>query len=148
MQTEERVRALVRKAYWEDDINCARAMLRCLGGLTGIEIAPQTMRAAIGLHGAGGFRAQCGLVEGMLMFLGLHLSGEGKSEGEIASRCCTFAEGFSARFSSLQCRDLRPGGFREDDPPHACEELTVQAVLFALGFLDGISGNGGEKGSL
>ena len=39
----------------------------CLGELLGFHIEEQTYAAAVGMHGAGGFRAQCGLVEGALM---------------------------------------------------------------------------------
>ncbi len=64
----------VHELYWGSNVNCARTSLICLGDLFGVEIADQTLRAAIGLHGAGGFRAQCGLVEGPLMFIGLYFS--------------------------------------------------------------------------
>jgi len=32
---------------------------------------PQLLDAAVGMHGAGKYGAQCGLVEGSLMFIGL-----------------------------------------------------------------------------
>ena len=58
----------VHDLYWNSNINCARAMLACLGEAFGVTVAPQTFHAAVGMHGAGRFRAQCGLVEGALMF--------------------------------------------------------------------------------
>ncbi|RAZ93244.1 redox-active protein, partial [Klebsiella oxytoca] len=51
----------VHDLYWKEDINCARTALVCLSELFEITIEPQTIRSAVGLHGAGGYRAQCGL---------------------------------------------------------------------------------------
>lgn len=67
----------VHELYWDCDVNCARTMLICLGELFGVTYEPQTLNAAVGLHGAGGYRAQCGLVEGSLMFAGVYLNGLG-----------------------------------------------------------------------
>lgn len=39
-------------------------------------------------------------------------------------------------FGSLSCYDLRPNGFSENDPPHVCERLTVNAIEFAREFTD------------
>lgn len=52
----------VHDLYWKDDINCARTILICLSELFDIFLEQQIIFSAIGLHGAGGFRAQCGLV--------------------------------------------------------------------------------------
>ena len=69
MQTiEEHVHHL----YWDYDINCARTMLMYLARYFKIPLNDQTLQAAIGMHGGGGFGAQCGLVEGALMFLGIY----------------------------------------------------------------------------
>ncbi len=57
----EHIREMVHELYWKEDINCARTMLTCLGNLFQITYDPQVLPSAIGLHGAGGFRAQCGL---------------------------------------------------------------------------------------
>lgn len=129
----------VHKLYWEQDINCARTMLICLADCFGIELQEQTMASATGLHGAGGYRAQCGLVEGALMFLGVYFHGKGKSDDEIAGICFMLAERFENEFGSLRCFNLRPGGFRTDDPPHACEGLTGRAIEFVCGFIEDIS---------
>ena len=131
VQIDERVHQL----YWEDDINCARTMLICLSELYGIELEDQTISAAIGLHGAGGFRAQCGLVEGCLMFIGIYGRLRGKTEKEIASLCYEYAESFEGKFGSLRCFDLRKNGFTPNDPPHMCEKLTCNAIDFAYNFI-------------
>ncbi|MDR2947414.1 MAG: C-GCAxxG-C-C family protein [Candidatus Adiutrix sp.] len=128
----------VRHAYWDLDINCARTALTCLGDIFQFPISQQTMAAAIGLHGAGGYRAQCGLVEGALMFIGMYLADKGRADAAIAETCYQFAEQFTGRFGSLRCFDLRPNGFSDNDPPHACEALTVSGVGFMYDFLAGI----------
>lgn len=121
----------VHELYWKQNVNCARTMLICLGDLFDMSIDKQTLEAAIGMHGAGGFRAQCGLVEGGLMFIGIYYSHLGIPEEEIIYACYAYAEAFQKKFGSLGCYDLRPDGFSADDPPHLCEELTCEALLFA-----------------
>lgn len=129
------IKERVHELYWKQDINCARTMLICLCELFDIDIEKQTLNSAIGLHGAGGFRAQCGLVEGALMFIGIYFSDKGKTEADIASICYQYADEFTKRFGSLKCYDLRPDGFSENDPPHACEEITGVAIEFTKEFI-------------
>jgi C_GCAxxG_C_C family probable redox protein len=133
---KELIRERVHHFYWDLDINCARTTLSCLSELMDLPVDSQIMQAAIGLHGAGGFRAQCGLVEGSLLFMGIFFSQKGKSDLEIANICYQFAEEFTEKFLSLRCYDLRPNGFQEDDPPHACEELTCNAIEFIYNFIN------------
>ncbi|NLU45040.1 MAG: C_GCAxxG_C_C family protein [Acholeplasmataceae bacterium] len=130
-----KIKERVHELYWKHDINCARTMLICLCELFDIDIEKQTLNSAIGLHGAGGFRAQCGLVEGALMFIGIYFSDKGKTEANIASICYQYAYEFTQRFGSLKCYDLRPNGFSENDPPHACEEITGVAIEFTKEFI-------------
>ena len=125
----------VHELYWDKDMNCARTSIICLSELFEITIEPQTVWSAIGLHGAGGYRAQCGLVEGTLMFIGIYLHILGKTEAEIVSDCYNFASAFEKRFGSLRCLELRPTGFSENDPPHMCENLTCSAIEFAYQYL-------------
>ncbi|RAZ94424.1 redox-active protein, partial [Klebsiella oxytoca] len=73
----------VHELYWEKDMNCARTTLLCLSELFEVAIEPQIMWSAVGLHGAGGYRAQCGLVEGTLMFIGIYFHRLGKTESEM-----------------------------------------------------------------
>ncbi|MGX8719154.1 MAG: C-GCAxxG-C-C family (seleno)protein [Desulfovibrio sp.] len=126
----------VHGLYFDKDYNCARTMLICLCESRGIGLAQQTLDAAIGMHGAGRFRAQCGLVEGTLMALGVCGTAQGLAPKEISALCFAFAGDFTRRFGSILCRDLRPGGFQPSDPPHACEPLTCAAVAFAAAFLE------------
>ena len=125
----------VHELYWKNDINCARTALICLGELFETSVEPQTVWAAVGLHGAGGYRAQCGLVEGTLMFIGIYLHVLGKTEDEIVSACYNFASAFDKAFGSLRCFELRPTGFSESDPPHMCEGLTCNGIEFPYQYI-------------
>lgn len=129
------IRERVHELYWKHDINCARTALTCLCELFQVNLEEQTLNAAIGLHGAGGYRAQCGLVEGTLMFIGIYFSQKGKSDSDIATICYQYADDFSEKYKSLRCYDLRPNGFNENDPPHACEKFTVEAIEFSSNFI-------------
>jgi len=88
------------------------------------------------MHGTGGYRAQCGLVEGTLLFLGVVGAEKDVEEEEIITACCDFGREFEELFSSLQCRTLRPGGFNEDDPPHLCLDLACRSTQFSIDFVE------------
>jgi len=107
-------------------------MLRVLGAVTGQTIHEQVFAAATGMHGAGRYGAQCGLVEGGLMFLGVWGREMGRSEAWVAETCNAYAQGFERRFGSLLCRELRPQGFIDGQPPHMCEGLSVDAASWAV----------------
>ena len=120
---------------YDYNLNCAQTTLMCLGSFFHIEISKQVFDAAVGLDGAGRFGAQCGLVEGAIMFLGIYLSQKNFSADEIEKTCSQFASEFKAKFGSLECSKLRPQGFNKNDPPHLCESLTVNAIIFDYSFL-------------
>jgi hypothetical protein len=142
---ETLVRDRVHEYYWACDWKCAVTTLRVLAEVFGLPLSDQVLDAALGMHGAGGYRAQCGLVEGALMFVGVVAKAEGLSDDVIVQACYNYAEQFELRFGSLLCRELRPEGFKPDNPPHLCEELTRDAVLFDVSFvsdlLEGVFSN-------
>lgn len=126
----------IKQYYWHEDLNCATVMLKILAEQHDIELSPQVIDSASGLHGAGKYGAQCGLVEGTLLFLGIYGRSEKRSDAEVIQRCNQFASQFEEHFSSLLCRELRPEGFSADLPPHLCEQLTCEAVEFSIRFVD------------
>ncbi len=136
----EWIRGRVRGLYWDEGVNCAGTALACLSELFGVALEPQMRWSAVGMHGAGGYRAQCGLVEGALMFTGIYLHTLGKTDAEIAAACYRFASAFEETFGSLRCLELRPSGFSENDPPHLCEGLTCRAIGFACHYIQEITG--------
>ena len=135
LDIREWVAGEVRRHYWQENDNCARTVLAILAELGGRTIHPQVAAAATGLHGAGGFGAQCGLVEGGLMYIGIAGAERGLSDEEIGDLCREFAAGFTATLGSLVCRELRPEGFGPEVPLHACEPRSVDAAMFAVGFM-------------
>ncbi|HEY60963.1 MAG TPA: C_GCAxxG_C_C family protein [Anaerolineae bacterium] len=90
------------------------------------------------MHGAGGFGAQCGLVEGTLLFLGIISRAEELPDEDIEKSCQDFARQFEAHFGSLQCKVLRPQGFQPNNPPHFCEEITRDGIVFSIDFFNKI----------
>jgi len=125
----------VHEYYHVQDWNCAVTTLRILAEVFDVDLSPQVLDAALGMYGAGGYRAQCGLVEGALMAIGIIGKTRDLADDTIVSACYEFAEQFEGRFGSLTCRELRPEGFSTDNPPHLCEPLTCEAVLFDIAFV-------------
>ncbi len=125
----------VARCYWNRDLNCTPTSLLILAEAFGVELVDQVLAAAIGMHGAGRYGAQCGLVEGGLLFTGILGRKLGLADSDIEPICHRFAASFEKIFSSLRCSDLRPGGFRADDPPHLCEPLTIRAIAHSIDFL-------------
>ena len=128
MGTQERILEMVHHCYWDNNANCAQTTLHCLEQLTGLPVHPSLYQATVGCHGAAGHGGQCGLIEGATLFLGLYCAAMGKSVEETEEICARYALVFNRNFNSMACSDLRPGGFRADDPPHLCERFTVRAV--------------------
>ena len=135
MNTRELVKVRVHNYYWNHDINCAETTLRICAEKFGIEVHEQVIAAAEGMHGAGEYGAQCGLVEGALMFLGLIGAIREIDEPEVIRACREYAQRFETRFGSLLCKVLRPQGFHPDNPPHLCEQLSCDAVAFSIDFV-------------
>lgn len=135
MQNQTDIKKEVAYFYWKEDINCATTMLRVLSKHFSINLQPHVMDAAVGLHGAGGFGAQCGLVEGGLIFIGIYGKDSCLSNSQIVKHCYAYAKAFEAHFKSLSCKTLRPQGFHPTNPPHLCESLTINAIEFTIDFL-------------
>jgi hypothetical protein len=126
----------VHAYYHLDDLNCVTTTLKILAEKCNLHLAGQVLDAAVGMHGAGGYRAQCGLIEGTLMFFGILGREKGFGDQEIVELCFRYTESFEGHFSSLLCRDLRPEGFGPDQPPHLCERLSCRSVEFSAAFID------------
>jgi C_GCAxxG_C_C family probable redox protein len=124
-------------SYYEI-FNCATIMIKILAEIFEINLCPQVIDSAIGMHGAGKFQAQCGLVEGSLMFIGIFGREQRIIDEIIVSSCYNFANQFQQHFGSLVCRDLRPQGFKPENPPHLCAKLEKKAVAFTAAFIQGI----------
>lgn len=137
-QIKNQIKNQVHQYYYDNDLNCARTSLYILSDIFDVELGSQVKESAVGLHGAGGFRAQCGLVEGALMFIGIYFSSQNIDEETIVSHCYHFGEAFSQEFGSLKCYNLRPQGFNIDDEPHICEDLSWRAICFTYDFIKSV----------
>lgn len=135
MEMEEYIKRRVADSYWRENVNCATTILSILSELHEITLNKQVIHSAIGMHGAGGFRAQCGLVEGALMLIGILGKEKEMSTEAIIDLCYCFAQEFELKFGSLLCKQLRPQGFKPENPPHLCEGLTNQAVTFTAEYV-------------
>jgi hypothetical protein len=134
----EIVKNRVSRSYWEHDRNCATTALSILSELFGIELHSQTIDSALAMHGAGKYGAQCGLVEGALMFMGVWGRHNRLEDRLVIDACRDFAGKFEARFGSLLCRVLRPEGFGRENPPHLCEGITCDAIEFAAMYIENL----------
>ena len=126
----------VHKLYWKDNLNCATTTLKVLGKIFIFKQDSQVINSAIGLNGAGRYGAQCGLVEGVLMSIGIIGRANSLSNEFILDLCYNFAQKFEKEFGSLLCRKLRPQGFSKNNPPNLCEEITKKALLFSVKFIE------------
>mgnify|MGYP001158981088 FL=1 len=110
--------------------------LKLLDEVYQIPLDSQVIEAAYGMNGAGRYGAQCGLVEGMLMFLGIWGKARRISYQETQELCREYAGLFEDTFGSLLCSCLRPeAGASASDPDHPCEELKIKAILLDREFL-------------
>lgn len=134
------VQKRVKYYYWDHDINCAATTLLILSEKFNVQLSEQVIDAATGMHGAGEYGAQCGLVEGTLMFLGIIGRLMGIPDHKIINSCKEFAGNFENKFSSLLCSILRPDGFSENNPSHLCEGLTCRAIGFNIEFVNNFIG--------
>lgn len=135
MKYNDLIEERVHDYYWEKDLNCAATILKTLAEIFEIGLDSQVINSAVGMHGAGKFGAQCGLVGGALMFLGILGSKKVISQKKIINTCYNFANEFQEEYGSLVCRELRPEGFKKDNPPHLCEGITKRAVKFTVNFI-------------
>jgi len=135
----------VARYYWRDDINCATTTLKILAEHFDLPLSDQVIDAAVGMHGAGEYGAQCGLVEGTLMYLGIVGRSRAIPDNDIISACRVYAENFEKRFKSLACATLRPAGFDPRNPPHLCEDLTGRAIVFSVDFIQKFLDAGGTR---
>ncbi|MDD2388300.1 MAG: C-GCAxxG-C-C family protein [Desulfobacterales bacterium] len=134
-ELETMINDRVHDYYWNMDMNCASTTLKILSEIFMISLNRQVKDAATGMHGAGQYGAQCGLVEGALMFIGIIGRAKQIPDQQIIALCRDYARQFEARFHSLICRELRPRGFNPDNPPHLCEPLTRTAIRFDIHFI-------------
>ncbi len=130
------IEKLVHKHYWINNDNCAITTMSILSKYFDFPINQQVYDALIGMNGAGTFGAQCGLVEGTLTFIGIIGKHQDFSNDKIGRLCKDFALKYEIEKKSILCKDLRPQGFSKDNPPHLCENLTVESIKISIDFIE------------
>lgn len=70
------------------------------------------------------------------MFFGILGKEEELSQKEIRSVCNEFADQFQNKFCSLLCEELRPEGFKSENPPHLCDDITKKAVSLSVDIIN------------
>lgn len=128
MKFLELIKRRVGQYYWKDDINCAETTLKVLSEIFEIPLNKQVLNSALALPGAGQCGAQCGIVSGTIMFLGIFGRKNGIDDSTIKEFSKRFTNTFETTFKSVQCSVLRPEGFHPDNPPHICESLTCDGI--------------------
>ncbi|MBP1639601.1 MAG: GCAxxG family protein [Bacteroidetes bacterium] len=136
MKIENYIKEKVHQLYWTENHNCAVTTLKVLSEIFNVELSAQVYSGALGLNGAGNYRAQCGIVEGTLIFIGIIGKQRELSIDQIQKHCYDYAKEFEMRKKSLLCKELRPQGFSKDNPPHLCEKLTVDSLLLSIRFVN------------
>ncbi len=135
MSIDNLVSHRVHDYFWRKDLNCATASLKILAETFQVQLDDQILDAAVGMNGAGEYGAQCGLVEGALMFLGILGRARDLPKQQIVALCRNYTKRFEDHFESLECRVLRPEGFTPENPPHLCERFSCEAIEMAIAFM-------------
>lgn len=122
--------------YHEAHIGCAVATLILLSQIFEVQLEEQVYESAVPMVGAGKYGAQCGILEGTMMFSSIYAKQHGVDNKTIMSMIYKWSEMFEKEMGSLVCKGLRPYPFTpEDAPKHLCEPITVKGVGLAVKFI-------------
>jgi len=133
---ESHVRDRVHHFYHEAGINCSVGTLSLLSDIFDVKLEEQVYDSAVAMHGAGKYGAQCGILEGGIMFISIYAKQNGLKKKDIVPIVYDWAALFEKEMGSLVCRGLRPYPFTaEDAPKHLCEPLTVKGLGLAVNFI-------------
>ncbi|MEZ5360681.1 MAG: C-GCAxxG-C-C family protein [Candidatus Zixiibacteriota bacterium] len=118
------------------DHNCAETVLEMLSEKFDFPLDKQVIYAAAAHNGLGQYRAQCGLITGAVMFIGIVAQSQGRDKDYINAITYGLAEIFDKSFGALDCRTLRPAGFKEDNPPNICKPLAIDALALIIDYIE------------
>jgi hypothetical protein len=136
MTLEQLVAARVENMYHDLDLSCVHTTLRILEEVFDTPIAPETYDASAGMLGGGGcFGGQCGLIQGGIIFISLLCARGGLDEDTLKQHCYDYSALTVKELGSLLCREIRPEGFSDDNPPNLCEPRTVQNITATVRFV-------------
>lgn len=116
--------------------NCAETVLEMLAEKFDFPLSAQVIDSAVGLNGLGQYRAQCGLITAGVMFIGIVAQSQNRDKEYINDICRGLAQAFDKKFGSLDCRMLRPDGFKEENPPNLCKPLATDALTAIIDYIE------------
>lgn len=125
----EQIRQRVQEYFVDGDNNCAMTALKLLSEVFDTPVDPEVVHAANCMPGAGGVGGLCGLVSGVLMFIGVWGGRRGLHRRVLAPVSKGFTEAVQQRFGSDCCRDLKPAD------GNGCAKLAEEMLEFAIGYL-------------
>lgn len=136
MTLEELVTKRVENMYHDLDLSCVHTTLRILSEVFDTGLSQQIYDASAGMLGGGGcYGGQCGLVQGGIMFIGVLSAGQGHDKKTLEKNCFDYSAQADKELGSLLCREIRPEGFADDNPPNLCEPRTVQSIVSTARFV-------------
>jgi C_GCAxxG_C_C family probable redox protein len=110
------------------DNNCAMTVLRVLSEAFQTPVTQQVIDAAQCMPGAGGVDHLCGLISGVLMFVGVWGAQQGLHRQTLRPLTSNFSRAIQERFGSLMCSDLRL--------VEGCGPLAVAFLTFTIPYLE------------
>ncbi len=110
MEQTKWIRQRVNEYFVYGDNNCAMSVLQILGECFDTPINADVVGAAQCMPGAGGAGKLCGLVSGVLMFVGVWGKRQGIHRAQLAPITSRFMDVVQQQFGSTDCDALRRDG--------------------------------------
>lgn len=136
MDIENFIDKQVHENYWEKDLNCATNILMLLSELTDIKLDKQILHSVSGFDGVNPLIAQCGLMSGALMFLGIYGREKNIPNSQLKSYSYDYSKYFQRKFGDTGCNSLNGKNSSLNLSPFSCEILTKDVVKFTFDFIN------------
>lgn len=97
------------KAYYQQDYNCAEAMLRAINEAWALRLSDESLRLAAGFGGGMGREDACGAMTGAVMGLSrLLVKDRAHATPDFGALCARWVDSFTRDLGSSLCADLKP----------------------------------------
>lgn len=126
------LKELAREYFITQNLNCGLTMMHCLSDFFHLPVHEQVYASVNGIMEHRDKRYQCGLYKGALMFIGIYGTEHDWNRDRINASTLMVAQAFEESFNSILCKELRLDNFSN---PNTCNNLAVDAVLFAAGII-------------
>jgi hypothetical protein len=136
MTLEELVAVRVEHMFHDLDLSCVHTTLKILSEVYETEVGQQIYDASAPMAGGGGcYGGQCGLIQGGVMFIGILSTQRGLDKEACDKHAFDYSAQSEKELGSLLCREIRPEGFADDNPPNLCEPRTVTSIVSTARFI-------------